>query len=72
MGRPHCLACAREKRRRAEAEGEAAGLRWCIQKARNRLQGLAQQLEAVETMLEARLLASADSEAADRAADRVA
>jgi len=72
MGRPHCLACAREKRRRAEAEGEAAGLRWCVQKARNRLQGLAQQLEAVETMLEVRLLASADSEAAERAAERVA
>lgn len=72
MRGPHCLNCAREKSRRTQAEGEAAGLAWTIQKARNRLEGLAQQLEATATMLEGRLQARGDRNRAERAADRAA
>ena len=60
MPGPHCLQCAREKFRRAQVEGEAAGLRWCIQKTRNEIEGMAQKLEAVGAMLDARLVASGD------------
>lgn len=72
MRKPHCLGCAREKARRARVEGENAGLKWAIQKARGRMRAMMQEVDAVASMLDARLQASGDRRRGDAIAERAA
>jgi hypothetical protein len=57
---------------RAQLEGEASGLAWVCQKARNRLSRTAQELEAVTAMLDAQLTARANRRTAHSMLKRVA
>ena len=68
MRATHCGLCAAEKLQRTQAQGEAAGLAWVIQKARNRLREISQQLDAVASTLDTKLAARSGRDAARRAA----
>jgi len=68
MRTSHCGLCAVEKLQRTQAQGEAAGLAWVIQKARNRLREISQQLDAVASTLDTKLAVWSEHGAARRAA----
>ena len=60
MSSGKCPYCVQERMLRAQAEGEAAGSGWAIQKAQRRVARAAQELSAVAAMLDTRLAARSD------------